>query len=129
MNAKLTLRVLACLFVFFTLIFSMLRYFLDNLPFGWMYRAASALLCFHMVVGFLILGNVLSRILHIKLSPRRVNDLGWRGKLEWLGCTAFVIVVSFVIANTIPFFDELTSLIGMHGSPPLLLYFKMAPTK
>ncbi len=108
----------------------MLRYFLDNLPFGWMYRLASALLCFHMLVAFLILGNVLSRILHIKLSPYRVNDLGWRGKLEWLGCTAFVIVVSFVVANAIPFFEELTSLIGGLLVPslnmifPILFYIK-----
>lgn len=36
-------------------------YFLDNLGFGPLYRTASALLCFHMMVAFLILGNVLSR--------------------------------------------------------------------
>mmetsp|Transcript_14198 Transcript_14198/g.35751 ORF Transcript_14198/g.35751 Transcript_14198/m.35751 type:complete len:514 (-) Transcript_14198:39-1580(-) len=87
-------------------------YFLDNLDFGWMYRAASALLFFHMTVGFLILGNVFSRIVHIKLSPYRVNDLGLRGKLEWLGCTSAVIVVSYLISNIVPFFDQLTSLIG-----------------
>ena len=36
-------------------------YFLDNLGFGPLYRTASVLLCFHMMVAFLILGNVLSR--------------------------------------------------------------------
>mmetsp|Transcript_14205 Transcript_14205/g.35777 ORF Transcript_14205/g.35777 Transcript_14205/m.35777 type:complete len:518 (-) Transcript_14205:57-1610(-) len=98
-------------------------YFLDNLPFGWMYRLASALLCFHMLIAFLILGNVLSRILHLYFSPYRVNDLGLRGKLEWLGCTSLVIVVSFVVANAIPFFEELTSLIGGLLVPSLNMIF------
>ena len=35
-------------------------YFLDNLGFGWMYRLASALLCFHMLVAFLILASKLA---------------------------------------------------------------------
>ena len=42
-------------------------YFLDNLNFGIMYRVASAMLCFHMMVAFLILSNVLSRIIHISV--------------------------------------------------------------
>ena len=65
-------------------------YFLDNLGFGVLYRVASALLCFHMMVAFLILCNVLARIIHIWVSPQYVNDLGWRGKLEWFGCTTSV---------------------------------------
>ena len=83
-----------------------------------------------MVVGFVILGNVLSRILHVSMSTY-VNDLGWRGRLEWLGCTSSVVVLSYVISNLIPFFDLLTSLIGGLFMPilclcsPVLIYMKM----
>jgi len=98
-------------------------YFLDNLGFGPLYRTASVLLCFHMMVAFLILGNVLSRMIHVWVSPRYVNDLGWRGKLEWFGCTTSVVVLSFVIANAIPFFEELTSLVGGLLVPSLNLIF------
>mmetsp|Transcript_15464 Transcript_15464/g.32056 ORF Transcript_15464/g.32056 Transcript_15464/m.32056 type:complete len:161 (-) Transcript_15464:988-1470(-) len=83
-----------------------------------------------MVVGFVILGNVLSRILHVSMSSY-VNDLGWRGRLEWLGCTCSVVVLSYVISNLIPFFDLLTSLIGGLFLPilclcfPVLIYMKM----
>merc|ERR1712072_875366 len=64
-------------------------YFLDNLNFGPAYRVASAFLCFHMMVGFIILGNVLSRVMHISISGSSgsVNDLGRRGTLEWVLCT------------------------------------------
>ena len=98
-------------------------YFLDNLGFGPAYRVASALLFFHMLVGYIIMSNVLSRILHIAVSPYHVNDKGWRGKFEWLGCTSSVLVLSFVVANAIPFFDLLTSLIGGLFLPPLCLLF------
>jgi len=64
-----------------------------------------------------------SRMIHVWVSPRYVNDLGWRGKLEWFGCTTSVVVLSFVIANAIPFFEELTSLVGGLLVPSLNLIF------
>jgi amino acid permease len=105
-------------------------YFLDNLGFGTMYRAASALLCFHMLVAYLILGSVLSRMIHLRVSPYHVNDLGWRGKLEWFLITSGVLVMSYLVANAVPFFEELTSLIGGVTVPtmnlilPLMFYAK-----
>ena len=96
-------------------------YFLDNLGFGPAYRVASALLCFHIIVGFVIVGNVLCRILHIQFSPFRANDLSWRGRLEWAAVGFGVTTTSFVIANAIPFFDLLTGLIGGLLLPPLCL--------
>ena len=96
-------------------------YFLDNLGFGPAYRVASALLCFHIIVGFVIVGNVLCRILHIQFSPFRANDLSWRGRLEWAAVGFGVTATSFVIANAIPFFDLLTGLIGGLLLPPLCL--------
>merc|ERR1712010_239293 len=98
-------------------------FFLDNLGFNISYRIASALLCFHVMVSYLILGNVLARMLHLKVSPQYVNDLGWRGKLEWFGCTTSVVVLSYMIANSIPFFENLTSLIGGLLVPSLNLVF------
>ena len=51
------------------------------------------------MVGFIILGNVLSRIIHITVSPYHVNDLGMRGRAEWVACTASVTILSYIVAN------------------------------
>jgi len=96
-------------------------FFLDNLPFGPMFRAASAIFFFHICVSFLVLGHVLARVLHIWVAPRHVNDLGWKGSLQWFGCTSAVCIVSYVIANSIPFFDSLTGLIGGFTIPVMSL--------
>merc|ERR1711959_388560 len=87
--------------------------FLDNLGFGSMFRAASALIFFHIIV-----------------APRHVNDLGWKGTLQWFGCTSAVCLISYIIANAIPFFDSLTSLIGGFCVPfmnlmiPVMIYMR-----
>ena len=61
--------------------------------------------------------------MHIKISPYHVNDLTLRGKAEWFGITTAVIVTSFIISNAIPFFEELTGLIGGLLVPSLNVIF------
>jgi len=106
-------------------------FFLDNLPFGPMFRAASAIFFFHICVSFLVLSHVLARVLHIFVAPKHVNDLGWKGTLQWFGCTSAVCIVSYIIANSIPFFDSLTGLIGGFTIPvmslmmPVMCYMRM----
>ena len=61
--------------------------------------------------------------MHIKISPYHVNDLTLRGKAEWFGMTSGVIITSFIISNAIPFFEDLSGLIGGIFIPFLNMIF------
>jgi len=85
---------------------------INYIPFnGWL-RFGAILLFGHMIVTYLIKATVLARAVHGALSPARVNDTGRRGRLEWFGITSGVMILCYVVAATIPFFDSLTGLIG-----------------
>jgi len=95
---------------------------------GWL-RLASAFLFIHMIVTYLIKATVLSRALHRSVSPKNLNDTGFRGKLEWFFATLAVMISCIIVANTIPFFDPLTGLIGASFVPiacwnlPIIYYY------
>jgi len=78
---------------------------------GWL-RLAALFLFVHMLVTYLIKANVLSRAVHRAVSPKLINDRTLRGRTEWFFCTIAVLVSCIIVANTIPFFDSLTGLIG-----------------
>jgi len=94
-------------------------YYLDNLGFGPMFRAASALIFYHMIMSCFIYTHVISKIMHVYIWPQHVNKLGWKGTLEWAGVTLSVMGVAYVLANAVPFFEALTSLIGGFFNPTL----------
>jgi amino acid permease len=99
---------------------------------GWL-RLAAAFLFIHMIVTYLIKASVLSRALHRAVSPKHVNDKNFRGKLEWFLSTVTVMISCILIANTIPFFDPLTGLIGASFVPiacwnlPIIFYYLSIP--
>lgn len=78
---------------------------------------AAASLFLHLTISFLIKGKVLCRALHMKVHPHTVNDPSWRGKLVWFGCTLALTIATYIIANAIPFFSVLTSLLGGFAGP------------
>jgi hypothetical protein len=87
------------------------------LPYGHALRAAALLLFIHMIVTYLVKATVVTRAIHLYLSPKHVNDKGFRGKLEWFGISTGLLGLSFLIGNSVPFFDELTGLIGASVVP------------
>lgn len=101
------------------------------LPFGNALRAASLLLFVHMIVTYLVKATVVTRAIHLYLSPKHVNDKGIRGKAEWFAISSALLGMSFIIGNSVPFFDELTGLIGASVVPiacwniPIAFYIKM----
>lgn len=104
---------------------------IDYIPFNPWLRLAAVLLLLHMVVTYLIKANVLSRAIHLQLSPKDVNDYGMKGRLQWLCITTSILGLSGFIANVIPFFESLTGLIGALLVPvacwniPICFYFTM----
>lgn len=100
------------------------------LPYGPGLRVAAALLFVHMIVTYLVKATVVTRAIHLYLSPKRVNSQSLRAKAEWFGISTALLALSFVIGNSVPFFDELTGLIGASVVPlacwnfPIVFYVK-----
>jgi len=78
---------------------------------GWL-RFTALLLFIHMIVTYLIKGNVMGRAIHRALSPKRVNEHSWRGRMEWFLINLGLLICCVILAEAIPFFDSLTGLIG-----------------
>mmetsp|Transcript_12374 Transcript_12374/g.24067 ORF Transcript_12374/g.24067 Transcript_12374/m.24067 type:complete len:498 (-) Transcript_12374:126-1619(-) len=76
------------------------------------FRVASGLLFVHFVVSFLIQGQVLARLLHRKFAQETINDTDFRGRLDWFLVTFSVVISTLFIANAVPVFDQIVSLIG-----------------
>jgi len=83
---------------------------------GWL-RFAALLLFIHMIITYLIKATVLARAFHRVWSPKNLNDTSKRGKIEWFISTLVVLISFMIIANSIPFFDSLTGLIGAISVP------------
>mmetsp|Transcript_109094 Transcript_109094/g.336769 ORF Transcript_109094/g.336769 Transcript_109094/m.336769 type:complete len:450 (+) Transcript_109094:2-1351(+) len=99
-------------------------YFLDNLPNGFAYRCASALLFVHVIVSFLIKNVVLVRYLHSLVSPSRAarrwpEPGGARAHAEYVCLAVLMLMSCFFVANAIPFFMEFLGLIGGFLSGPI----------
>jgi len=106
-------------------------YFLDNLPDGEPYRWASILLFAHVAIAFLVKNVVVSRAMHKLLSPQRVDvglrePGGARAQAEFAACVVFLLVVGWIIANSVPFFSDLLALIGSLLSGPISFIFPIA---
>jgi len=54
---------------------------------------------------------------HRWLDPPSVNDPGPHGTLVWLAITSAILLVCFGVAIGVPFFEELTSLLGSVQTP------------
>lgn len=80
--------------------------------YGSLLRVAACLLFIHMIITYLVKASVISRAIHLIVAPHNVNRSGTRGQVEWLLITFSVMVLCFLIANLIPFFESLTGLIG-----------------
>ena len=86
---------------------------IQALPPGLASQVCAAALFVHLVITFLIKGTVLSRATHRLLAPSTLNDFGsWRGSLTWGAISLSLLLACYGVAVSIPFFDELTSLIG-----------------
>jgi hypothetical protein len=85
-------------------------------------RIAGFLLWIHVAVSFAINSQALcSSIDRIKFHRITIFSLHKYHRLRWATLTFFVSVTSFLIANAVPFFKDLVSLIGALTSVPLTL--------
>jgi len=106
-------------------------YFLDNLTAGTAKRWASLLLLAHVGIAFIIKNVVLARYAHACLSPSRSqirtrDEGGLRAHAEFGACSLLLIAGGYLIANSIPFFDDLLGIIGGLLSGPISFLLPMA---
>lgn len=73
---------------------------------------ANMLMLVHMVISYLITSQVLSRFVHTRVAPTTADEHGARGKLHWALISGGVLAWSIFVSNGLPFFDDLTGIIG-----------------
>ena len=90
--------------------------------------AADVLLLLHIIIAYVVVSQPLHVWFHSKIFPKTLYQDTFSGQLHWfLICFGFV-AFSWLIANLIPFFAEVQSLIGsLFGAPimfgwPALFY-------
>ncbi|KAH9250929.1 hypothetical protein BASA81_011317 [Batrachochytrium salamandrivorans] len=87
-------------------------------PFGFCYQLAAFLLSVHMVLTFLVKGTILSRAVHTYLFPVSARDFkSWHAQRVFVCICVLLIAGCFLVANLVPFFDDLTSLLGAMNAP------------
>ena len=93
----------------------------DAMPNDWRKRLCSISLFIHMIISYNITNQVVSRALHLHFRPTTVNAHTWTGAVHH-ACFSFgLLLFSFVVANAIPFFDNLTGVIGALLLAPISL--------
>lgn len=94
---------------------------IEALPFGFTSRAVAVLLVVHLICGSVVNNTVLVRFLQSKGSPETLNDSkGW-GALVRVGISLCLFFFSWLIANAVPSFEFLVSLMGALVEAPIML--------
>mmetsp|Transcript_23472 Transcript_23472/g.26755 ORF Transcript_23472/g.26755 Transcript_23472/m.26755 type:complete len:365 (+) Transcript_23472:394-1488(+) len=100
------------------------EFLFDAIPSGSGRRIAGLLLWIHVAVSFAINSQALCSSID-RLSFHRVSICSYKlnnlHKTRWALLTFLVAISSYMIANAIPFFKDLVSLIGAFTSVPLTL--------
>jgi len=100
----------------------------DILPEGPARITADVLLLIHITIAYVVVAQPVHAWIHSKVAPKTLYKNTTKGKIHWfLICLGFVSF-AWLIANLVPFFDEVQSLIGsLFGAPimfgwPALFY-------
>mmetsp|Transcript_42589 Transcript_42589/g.79832 ORF Transcript_42589/g.79832 Transcript_42589/m.79832 type:complete len:457 (+) Transcript_42589:297-1667(+) len=96
-------------------------YAVDVLPPGPARQAASLLMLLHTMVSYILMSQILCTSL-LQLSSLRIykspKSPASASREDWLLVSALVLMASFLVANVVPFFEDLTVIIGsLIGAP------------
>jgi len=95
----------------------------DSMPAGPAKVAVNLLVAFISTVSYLVTGQPLHRLLHFNCSPDTVDAASPAAAAWWLLITGSLLVFSFVVANAIPFFEDLQALLGALTGAPIVFAF------
>ena len=102
-------------------------FLLDHVPSDWRKTTIYSFMLVHMLISYTITQVVLSHALHKRVWPQTAHEHGsTRARLHWGACSTAVLVVAYVIANGVPFFDALTGIIGALLLSPIAMIIPCA---
>ena len=78
------------------------------------------LLCYHIIVSYLVTGMPLMFSFHEMIWPNTLYLRNSRSKVHWAIITGSFLVLSYFIANLIPFFSDFQNIIGSALGAPIL---------
>ena len=87
-------------------------FLIDSVPDGPLKVVVSISLLIHMLISYNITNQVVTRALHLRFFPRTVNGSSMASRMHWFLLSGCLLVSSWIIANAVPFFDNLTGIIG-----------------
>jgi len=104
-------------------------YLMDILKWNSVRVITNVLMFIHIVISYSLNQQVLCQAVHLWYDPEHATSLkadssGYRhSRWQWFSISTVVLSFAFIIANLIPFFDDLVSLIGSICSAPLIFLF------
>jgi hypothetical protein len=102
----------------------------DTIPFGAAFRLAAICLLTHMVVTFIVKGIILCRAAHSMVDKDAEGDDSSHAWQMWAYIVTTVTFLAWLIANVVPFFNELVDLTGASLTPvccyivPIVCYLR-----
>ena len=110
-------------------------YLPDVLTAGAVKTFVNILVVLHVTVGYVLSMQAVHSYAHSKVFPKTFKSESTPARIHWLLITVSFIFFAFVIANLVPFFSDVNSLIGaLLGAPivfgfPSLYYLLAKKTK
>ena len=97
------------------------------MPSDWRKTTVYAFMLVHMLISYTITSVVLSHALHKRAWPATAHAHGSvRARLHWFACSFGVLVVAYIVANGVPFFENLTGIIGSLLLAPIAMLIPCA---
>jgi len=75
-------------------------------------RVANGLLLVHLVATYCIKQQVVLRAAQVSISPKNANSTSFAAIFQWFAFSVVMVLVSWLLANAIPFFSDFCSLLG-----------------
>jgi len=100
------------------------HFLMDVLEDEWMRQIGGWCLFLHMLISYTITSAVVSRAIHLWLDPVNANvTTGITPNVQWFFIALAVAMNSYIVSNVIPFFKDLTEIIGALNLGPISFGF------
>jgi len=106
----------------------------ENLPFGGAFQVAAGCMLTHMLISYLIKGVLLCKSVHraVDRTYAHASDNRPRSWIGWVCIVTSMLVLTWILANIVPFFGAAVDLLGASVTPitcwliPLICYMRMS---
>ncbi|GBG28094.1 Proton-coupled amino acid transporter 4 [Hondaea fermentalgiana] len=89
------------------------------LPDGPAKSVAALLLFFHVSISYVLAQQVIGRAIHVRWKPHHVDRASTSERGQWFCISVSLLLMSFLIANGIPFFSHLMGVVAAVSTAPL----------